>query len=135
MARKKTRKRNARMQLSLREVKTYLFSDRISFILIAAILLLNACLWVFLLIKIDDPDSLRVITYSVYFGVTDYGPASRLLEIPLIGFVVAMTNILLGYLLYNRNHTFAYILLGVTVFLEVLVLVPAIAIYFFQPGF
>ena len=112
----------------LRELKSYFLQDKIVLFSVIAIVVLNAGIWIALRILLQNPEEFRVLRYSAYFGVTDFGPARELYNIPFIGSVIGLTNMILSYFLHAREKNLSRIIVAGTVFLQLLIVISLIAI-------
>ncbi len=113
-----------------RSLRKFFILDRLVLALILCAIVLNAAAWAFILWKVHGNAEWRATGYSVYFGITDYGPPEVLFRVPAIGSLFVVVNIVLAYFLHKRSQPFARILLGATAFLQILVIIPLIAIYY-----
>jgi heme/copper-type cytochrome/quinol oxidase subunit 4 len=111
-----------------RELKAYFWSDRVTLICTGIIVVLNVAMWVVLATQIHNPEEFRVLRYSVYFGITDFGPARQLYYIPFIGTAMSITNLILGLFLHSRERNYARLLAASTIFIQILIFIPLIAI-------
>ena len=106
-----------------------LFTDKLSLILLAIILLINLLTWVgsyFLNTLIGD--NLAVLHYNVAFGVDLVGSAKKLYLTPLLGLTVLIINSLLGALLKDyKDRLIVVMLLASAMLVNIFCLV---ALYF-----
>lgn len=114
----------------LRSLRKFFYDDRIVLVFLILAILVNIVSWAFVGFKIGGSADLRATSYSVYFGAT-FGPPQLLFEIPAMGSFMVVVNTLIAYFLHKRNRGYAEILIGATAFLQVLTLIPLIAIYYF----
>ncbi|MCH7492530.1 hypothetical protein IID19_02955 [Patescibacteria group bacterium] len=102
-----------------------LLSDRSSQILLVVGLLFNISAWIYLLINIKPQADLIFLHYNIYFGVDLIGDWYRIYQIPLIGIIIYFVNLYLSYILYKKGKVISRFLIGVTVFIQVIVLISS----------
>jgi hypothetical protein len=113
-----------------RSLRRFLLTDRVTLIFILLAVIENLISWAFILWKVHLNADWRTTWYSVY-GTSNFGPPQTLFEIPAVGSLVFVVNTAISYFLHKRSQGYARILLGATAFLEILVLIPLFAIYYF----
>jgi hypothetical protein len=110
------------------------FYIRMYLIIIAGIVLLN---WLFVyIININVSQDLVVLHYNVDFGVNLIGNVKQIYIIPLLGTIMFSVNLILLIFTFRLNHRitsagkfFAHSLLGVTLLVNLLLLLALILIY------
>lgn len=102
-----------------------LLSDRSSQILLVVGLLFNISAWIYLLINIKPQTNPIFLHYNIYFGVDLIGDWYRIYQIPLIGIIIYFVNLYLSYILYKKGKVISRFLIGVTVFIQVIVLISS----------
>ena len=102
-----------------------LLSDRSSQILLVVGLLFNISAWIYLLINIKPQTDPIFLHYNIYFGVDLIGDWYRIYQIPLIGIIIYFVNLYLSYILYKKGKVISRFLIGVTVFIQVIVLISS----------
>lgn len=114
-------------------LSTLLWRDRLAASMVILSFLLNIALWIWLWRAIPEPEAFRVLRYSTYFGITDFGPAKNLFQIPLAGSVFWLANTLLAFffLYYKKND--AHVILGMSVIVQILLMIPALVIIMLPP--
>lgn len=98
------------------------FQDKKNFFAVVGVALLNAGSWALLYFTIHAQEDPIFLHYNIYFGVDLIGQWYRLYLMPLIGLAVAAVDTVLAAALYRRARALSYVLLGITVFLQLLLL-------------
>lgn len=116
---------------TLRALRKFFIEDRIILTFLVISIIVNVIAWAFILWKTHVNLDWRTTTYNVYRGATGYGPPQTLFEIPGVGTLIVLMNGIISYFLHKRNNGYAEVLMGATAFLQVLLLIPLLAIYYF----
>lgn len=103
------------------------------FKLLAIAVLLNAALWILVLIKFDRTNPATVLHYSVDVGIDYIGEGGRIITLPIIGFSMLLLNSLLGWLLFKTEPRVAWQLWAVTPLLQLLLLLSAVLLITVNP--
>jgi hypothetical protein len=96
--------------------------DKMILSLVAGSLATNGLLWWLLYSKFRNQTEFIPLHYNIYFGIDLYGPWYRILLMPLSGTGIFFINLVLSIIIYKPAKPIAYILLGITVILELLLL-------------
>ena len=67
--------------------------------------------WVYLGVKDFVP-----LSYNIYFGVTSFGNANKLIAYSYYSIIVFILNFILAYIIYKKNRTLAYIIIFTSYF-------------------
>jgi hypothetical protein len=96
--------------------------DRIILSLVGISVAINGYLWWLLYSKFRHETEFIPLHYNIYFGIDLYGPWYRILLMPASGTGIVFINLVLSIIIYRRAKPMAYVLLVITVLLEVLLL-------------
>ncbi|MBU2542597.1 hypothetical protein KJ785_03490 [Patescibacteria group bacterium] len=99
-------------------------------IMIPLALILNITNWIWLLWEIRPQDELIFLHYNILFGVDLIGPWWKVLYLPIVGLLIILINIFLGWTLFGKDKFFAYILNFVAVFCQVFLLLASSLLIF-----
>ena len=113
----------------LHSLRKFFISDRVVLFLLILALIVNAVSWIFIVWKTHSLTDWRTTQYNVY-GSSSFGPPQFLFEIPGLGSLIIVINVVIAYFLHKRNALYARILVGTTAFLQVLAIIPLFAIYY-----
>ena len=91
-------------------------------------LLINLIVWIFLFLKIKPQSEPVYLHYNIYFGVDLIGEWYKIFLMPFIGLVIYFINLYLSYIIYKREKIISYIIIGITIFLECVILVASLLI-------
>ena len=92
-------------------------------------LIIDLFIAVFLYIKIGKPTEPVALKYSIYFEIVKIGEWYKIFIAPLVGFIIVIFNWIISYILYKKNHDnliFAYFLSGISLFVQIILLISAI---------
>lgn len=104
------------------------WKDRIVLAVLFLSLAINIALWVFLKIFIKPGPVPLTLHYTIYFGPDLLGEAWQVLTIPLVGLVIILINVFLGFLIYPRDRFTAYFLLGILPVVQIFLWIGAISL-------
>ena len=102
-----------------------LLNDRTSQVLLVIGILLNIASWIYIFINIKPQTDPIFLHYNIYFGVDLIGDWYRIYRIPLVGVAVYFINLYFSSILYRRERTISYFVIGITIFLQAIVLVSS----------
>lgn len=74
-------------------------------------LLINICLWIFLLNNKIESDYPIILHYNLFFGVDYLGNYEKIYLIPLTGLIIIVINSILGHIFYTKEKLVAYFLI------------------------
>jgi len=87
--------------------------------------LVNAALWALLYFRIDITDEPIALHYNVYFGINLIGSWYQAYVQPIIGIIVIVANNFLAYVVYKRERVASYILIFVSVVIQLILFFSA----------
>ena len=96
--------------------------DKLILSLAGGSIVANGVLWWLLYSKFQNQTEFIPLHYNIYFGIDLYGPWYRILLMPLTGTGVFFINLVLSIIIYKQAKPMAYVLMVVTVLLELLLL-------------
>lgn len=99
-------------------------------IMIPLALVLNITNWIWLLWEIRPQEELIFLHYNILFGVDLIGPWWKVLFLPIVGFVIILVNIILGWFLFGKDKFFAHILNFISVFCQIFLLIASLLLIF-----
>ncbi|MCF7795848.1 hypothetical protein K9M42_02040 [Patescibacteria group bacterium] len=80
-------------------------------LLLINILYLFFNFWIYLGVEDFVP-----LSYNIYFGVTSFGSASKLIYYSYYSLIIFVVNFILAYIIYKKNRTLAYIIIFTSYF-------------------
>lgn len=104
------------------------FADRVNSIFLLTGIVFNIALWLYLSWKIKPTDELISLHYNIYFGIDLIGEWYRIYILSLSGLIIYFINLILSFILYKRGRIISYVILAITLFLQVTLLIAAIFI-------
>ena len=99
-------------------------------LLIGLSLLANAVMWVWLGWQIPHQSDPIFLHYNILFGVDYIGEWWRAFALPLTGLVVLLVNTVLGWWLFSRDKFLNYLLLGIALMCQILLLLGSALLVF-----
>lgn len=93
------------------------------FIIASAVL--NLMSWFWLIYNIRPQDEHIFLHYTALFGVDLIGPWYKIFFLPLVGLILLITNIFIGWIIFRKDKTIGYLSNGISVFLQVLILIAS----------
>lgn len=93
-------------------------------------LILNITNWVWLLWEIRPQNELIFLHYNILFGVDLLGFWWKVLYLPIVGLIIILVNIFLGWSLFSKDKFFAYILNFISVFCQIFLLIASSLLIF-----
>lgn len=85
-------------------------------------LLVNICLWIFLLNNKIESDYPVILHYNLFFGVDYLGNYEKIYLIPLTGLIIIFINSILGHIFYTKEKLAAYFLIFNTLIIQIFLL-------------
>ena len=81
---------------------------------------LNCYLWYLIYRFINFEKEFHILHYNVYFGIDLLGSPQKLLNIPFIGLVLLVFNLILGFIIYliKKDMHISYFLLFTSLFIH-----------------
>lgn len=90
-------------------------------------ILINIFIWVNLL-KVQKVDGLIPLHYNIYLGIDYMGEWYKIFMIPIFGLVVLLFNLFLSSLIYFNDKFITYILLSVSLLVQVILFLASFAV-------
>lgn len=100
--------------------------DRLVAVLFIASVVLNLAAYALFWFGVKPSSNTVVLHYSVYFGIDLVGPWYQLYSVPLIGTFIWLLNGAILTPLYRHDQLFGYMLVGMTIFCELLLTITAV---------
>jgi len=104
------------------------FVDRVNIFFLLTGIVLNIILWLYLSWKIKPTNELISLHYNIYFGIDLIGEWYRIYILSLSGLIIYFINLVLSFILYKRGRIISYVILTMTLFLQIILLIAAIFI-------
>lgn len=108
------------MRVFLSFFRNSFFLNRHNFYPLAAAAVFNSVLWATVLIKIHGGNKPIPLRYNVLSGIAFVGPASLFLQLPFIGLLLLLCNMLLGRLVYAREKFLGTFLCYVSLIIQII---------------
>ncbi len=99
-------------------------------IMLPIALVLNITNWIWLLWEIRPQEEMIFLHYNVLFGVDLVGPWWKVLYLPIVGFVIILINIILGWFLFGKDKFPAHLLNFISVFCQIFLLMASSLLIF-----
>ena len=116
------------MALAVRRVKSLPHASRVMLLAASAA---NGLSWVLMLALLPKGrEGVFALRYNVYYGITGIGSAQYLLWIPFAGLVLLAANTALAVRGARGNAPVSELVAGITLFLEALLLIRSITVFF-----
>lgn len=93
--------------------KNEYFNDKGMVIVLVLSLALNILLWFYIKANIKSDAFSIALHYTIYFGIDLLGTANQALTIALVGLIIFITNLILGFKIYGYSRLASYFL-GIT---------------------
>ncbi|PIS42465.1 MAG: hypothetical protein COT24_03415 [Candidatus Kerfeldbacteria bacterium CG08_land_8_20_14_0_20_40_16] len=88
----------------------------------------NIGIWVLIYLYIQPNNEPISLHYNIYFGIDLIGEWYKLYFIPLSGLIIILVNYLVSAIIYSSKMVLAYLVIGVTAFVQILLGLAAILI-------
>lgn len=85
----------------------------------------HVLVWAFALWQVHPQEEQLYLHYNIYFGVDLIGPWYRFYLLPVIGLVILFVNIALARILFRKEKMMPYIILGITMVYQLLLLLAS----------
>lgn len=108
------------------------FRCKFSVIVFLVSLTLNLVLWLLLYFYVKPSDFPMPLHYSIYFGIDVIDFWYKAFVIPLIGIILMVLNIFLGFMFYRREKFIAYFLSVNNLLLQMVLLVAGVPVILMQ---
>lgn len=105
-------------------------SNKLNLTLVLSSLFFNIIIWILLGLFIGRSEFPVPLHYNIYFGIDLTGPYRNIFNLPSIGLFVIIINFILSFWFYLKDRMISYILLLVSLAVQVFVLIGAITIIF-----
>lgn len=89
---------------------------------------LNVLIWLLLIFKTVVPEQNAILHYNVSTGVDWFGPTWHTLFLPAVGLVFFVLNTMISHWQWKHNPTASVIIMGTTIFLQLIILGAAIIV-------
>ncbi len=86
----------------------------------------NIIIWLILAFNIGSSLEIIPLHYNIYFGIDLIGPWYKVFIIPTIGVIILFINILLSYIIYKKDKTISYFLMGASSLSQFVLLIGAV---------
>ncbi len=117
------------MEYRMYPLKLYLRKLPVA-IMVSIGVILNLFSWLWLALQIPMDMEQVFLHYNILFGVDQIGEPKDMYIAPLIGLAILGINVILGWLLYRKDWFFSYIMLLLTIVVNVAVAVMSILVVF-----
>lgn len=87
--------------------------------------ILNLAAWIEILVHIHPSATPIFLHYNILFGIDEIGPWSDLLWLPIGGAAIIVVNAAIGWLMFAKERCIEYILLAMSVLIEIHLLIAA----------
>lgn len=108
-----------------------IFKDKFSKIFFFSSLLLNFFIWGFLYLKFSSLSGARDLLplhYNIYFGIDFVGKWYKIFIMPTTGIFFIIINFFVADIIYLRDKAISYFLTGASLFIQVMLVLAAMAI-------
>lgn len=86
-------------------------------------LALNVALWIYIKTQIKDTPYSIALHYTIYFGIDLLGKAEQALIIAVVGFLIWIVNVIVGYHMYSHSRIASYLLNLTSVLAQIFLLI------------
>ncbi|PIZ94219.1 MAG: hypothetical protein COX81_04180 [Candidatus Magasanikbacteria bacterium CG_4_10_14_0_2_um_filter_37_12] len=117
------------MSQKIYPLKLYL-KDKPILVMFVISLLFNIATWIWLIINVHSYIGQVFLHYNILFGVDLVGEWYRVFYIPVISLLILFFNTILGWLLFHKDKVVSYLLHGVAVLVQILLLVVSAILVF-----
>lgn len=107
-------------------LKNNYWRDKFSMVVLLASLTLNLGVWLFLGLKLKPSDYPVPIHYNVYFGIDVIDYWTSVFLIPAMGLGIIIINLLISYLIHEREKFISQFLLSGSCFIQLILFLAAI---------
>jgi len=110
--------------------KAVFWSNKLNLTLVLLSLFFNLTSWILLAVFIKRSEFPVPLHYNIYFGIDLTGPYRNIFNLPSIGLFVVVINFVLGFWFYSKDRIISYILLLVSLVVQIFVLIGAVTVIF-----
>ena len=116
--------------MHLKEKIKFFFSKRVIYWLTILTLSVNFYLWYLIYNFVDFSKEFHVLHYNVYFGIDLIDSPQKLLNIPLLGIIILISNLFLSYISYiiKKEFIISYFLLTTSLFVNLELIVYLVGV-------
>ncbi len=93
-------------------------------------IVLNIFSWLWISFQIPYTDESLFLHYNILFGVDAIGEGWRIFFVPLVGLIILIINIVIGWLVYRKDHFISQLLVASAAFCQVFVVIATILLVF-----
>ncbi|MFA5076375.1 MAG: hypothetical protein WC480_03080 [Patescibacteria group bacterium] len=111
-----------------KNLKVIFLQDRILIIFFGIALVLNLLLYFGLYWQIQPSAEPVFLHYNIYFGIDLIGGWQEVYLMPIVGSFLLVINLILAYFFYHSEKIVSYLLLGISLLIEVLLLVGGVMV-------
>jgi len=105
----------------------FLVKDKVIFLSVTAILLINVATWINLF-QITKVDGLIPLHYNIYFGIDYMGEWYKIFTLPLIGLIVFAVNLFISIFVYFKDKFISYILLVSAILVQIIIFLASLSV-------
>ena len=91
-------------------------------------LLVNFCLWLFLIWRVKTLSSFIFLHYNIYFGIDQLGSRNGIFILPALGLGFLIINFILARLTYSEEKNLSYFLAAASSFIQVILVLAGVLI-------
>ncbi len=99
-------------------------------IMIPLALILNIANWSWLLWEIRPREESVFLHYNILFGVDLVGEWWKVLYLPMVGLLIILINVILGWILFGKDKFFAHTLNFISIFCQIFLLIASSLLIF-----
>lgn len=105
----------------------FLIKDKVIFLSVIAILLINFATWMNLF-RIKKADGLIPLHYNIYFGIDYMGEWYKIFTLPIIGLIIFSVNLFISIFVYFKDKFISYILLVSAILIQIILFLSSLAV-------
>lgn len=109
-------------------IKNNFWRDRFNLFTVLTSLLLNLGLWLFLILRLEPSEYPVPLHFNIYFGVDVIDSWKHAFFIPVIGISIIIINLILSYLVFEKEKFMTHFLLSCSLFVQVLLFLAGIGV-------
>ena len=108
-----------------------LYFSKLSISIVAGLALaINLFSWFWLSIQIPSTGEQLFLHYSVLYGVDYIGDGWKIFYVPLLGMIILVINVLLGWIFYNKDKFMAQLLNFAALVCQIFILITVFLLVF-----
>lgn len=100
--------------------------QRLVAIAYSLVILMNAAMWLSLLLLLDRTQVITILHYNIYFGPDTFGHWYELMILPGVGLAVAVIDFALTTWMWRRDRFLAYVATAGAVATQIVLLISVI---------